>query len=258
MEHSAVAHEESRKSHLAFRTISEVAQEIDVPQHVLRFWESRFSQIRPLKRGGGRRYYRPEDVELLRCIKNYLYKQGYTIKGVQRLLKESRRALDAAPLTLGDYQRPSEIAEQAKQAEDYSQDFADGFSGITQLETPPAIPVEASQLARSLEAVTSIHNELAEPATLMRKDAEPEALIMQAEEVVSETVAEAAPAQEPVNDLATQFAALLAQQSEKSEQAAKTQQANKAELRGILSELLELRDMLQAVSNDDTLSEQAA
>lgn len=78
------------KSSQAFRTISEVAAEIDVPQHVLRFWESKFTQIRPLKRGGGRRYYRPEDIELLRRIKNYLYKQGYTIKGVQRLLKENR------------------------------------------------------------------------------------------------------------------------------------------------------------------------
>jgi DNA-binding transcriptional MerR regulator len=78
------------KSSLAFRTISEVAAEIDVPQHVLRFWESRFSQLKPLKRGGGRRYYRPEDIELLRRIKNLLYKQGYTIKGVQRLLKENR------------------------------------------------------------------------------------------------------------------------------------------------------------------------
>ncbi len=78
------------KSSQAFRTISEVSEEIDVPQHVLRFWESKFSQIRPLKRGGGRRYYRPEDIELLRRIKNYLYKQGYTIKGVQRLLKEKR------------------------------------------------------------------------------------------------------------------------------------------------------------------------
>ncbi|MBY0429199.1 MAG: MerR family transcriptional regulator, partial [Alphaproteobacteria bacterium] len=82
-------HHYGKSSH-AFRTISEVSDEIDVPQHVLRFWESKFAQIRPLKRGGGRRYYRPEDIELLKRIKNYLYKQGYTIKGVQRLLKEKR------------------------------------------------------------------------------------------------------------------------------------------------------------------------
>lgn len=72
----------------AFRTISEVAEELDLPQHVLRFWETRFTQIRPLKRGGGRRYYRPEDVDLLRAIRQLLYGEGYTIKGVQRILKE--------------------------------------------------------------------------------------------------------------------------------------------------------------------------
>jgi len=72
----------------AYRTISEVADDLDLQQHVLRFWESRFSQIRPLKRGGGRRYYRPDDVELLKGIRHLLYKEGYTIKGVQRILKE--------------------------------------------------------------------------------------------------------------------------------------------------------------------------
>ena len=72
----------------AFRTISEVAEELDLPQHVLRFWETRFTQIKPLKRGGGRRYYRPDDVDLVRAIKHLLYGEGYTIKGVQRILKE--------------------------------------------------------------------------------------------------------------------------------------------------------------------------
>lgn len=72
----------------AFRTISEVADDLDLPQHVLRFWETRFSQIKPMKRGGGRRYYRPQDIELLRGIRVLLYGEGYTIKGVQRLLKE--------------------------------------------------------------------------------------------------------------------------------------------------------------------------
>ena len=75
------------KSAAAFRTISEVAAELDLPQHVLRFWESRFPQVRPLKRGGGRRYYRPEDVQLLRAIRELLYDDGYTIKGVQKLLR---------------------------------------------------------------------------------------------------------------------------------------------------------------------------
>ncbi len=86
------------KSPGAFRTISEVAGDLDVPQHVLRFWETKFAQVRPLKRGGGRRYYRPEDVELLRRIRQLLYADGYTIKGVQKLLREgaARPSLRAA------------------------------------------------------------------------------------------------------------------------------------------------------------------
>ncbi|MEJ0063430.1 MAG: MerR family transcriptional regulator [Alphaproteobacteria bacterium] len=83
-------HKAEVKAPAAFRTISEVATEMAVPQHVLRFWESKFSQIRPMKRGGGRRYYRPEDVHLLKYIQNLLYNQGYTIRGVQKVLKETR------------------------------------------------------------------------------------------------------------------------------------------------------------------------
>lgn len=85
------------KSVTAFRTISEVADELDVPQHVLRFWESKFPQVKPLKRGGGRRYYRPEDVALLRRIRDLLYSEGYTIKGVQKLLREGGHKDNAAP-----------------------------------------------------------------------------------------------------------------------------------------------------------------
>lgn len=76
------------KSAAAFRTISEVADDLDVPPHVLRFWETKFNQVRPLKRGGGRRYYRPEDVALLERIRELLYREGYTIKGVQKLLRD--------------------------------------------------------------------------------------------------------------------------------------------------------------------------
>ncbi len=76
------------KSASAFRTISEVASELNVPSHVLRFWETKFAQVRPLKRGGGRRYYRPEDITLLRRIRSLLYDDGYTIKGVQKLLRD--------------------------------------------------------------------------------------------------------------------------------------------------------------------------
>lgn len=79
------------KSPSAFRTISEVATDLSVPQHVLRFWESKFQQIRPLKRGGGRRYYRPEDIQLISSIKDLLYNQGFTIRGAQKYLKENSR-----------------------------------------------------------------------------------------------------------------------------------------------------------------------
>ena len=95
----------SRKSAEAFRTISEVSKSLDVPQHVLRFWETKFSQIRPLKRGGGRRYYRPEDVVLLRGVRDLLHIDGYTIRGVQKLLREGGvrvlqdRAQGASPRT---------------------------------------------------------------------------------------------------------------------------------------------------------------
>lgn len=81
----------TEKSAAAFRTISEVARGLELPQHVLRFWESKFSHIKPLKRGGGRRFYRPEDVELLRRIRELLYVDGYTIKGVQKLLREEQK-----------------------------------------------------------------------------------------------------------------------------------------------------------------------
>lgn len=84
------------KSPDAFRTISEAAEELDVPQHVLRFWETRFSQIKPMKRAGGRRYYRPSDVELLKGIRGLLYKEGYTIRGVQKILKEDGAAYVAS------------------------------------------------------------------------------------------------------------------------------------------------------------------
>jgi DNA-binding transcriptional MerR regulator len=87
-EHPENGRNKPKKAPSAFRTISEVADELHIPQHVLRFWETKFSQVKPLKRGGGRRYYRPDDIALLRRISDLLYIQGYTIKGVQRLLRE--------------------------------------------------------------------------------------------------------------------------------------------------------------------------
>lgn len=95
----AEARAKPRKAPTAFRTISEVADDLHIPQHVLRFWESKFPQLKPLKRGGGRRYYRPEDIALLRRISDLLYTQGYTIKGVQRLLRDGT---DEGPQALAD------------------------------------------------------------------------------------------------------------------------------------------------------------
>src|SRR5256885_10678608 len=84
----------------AFRTISEVAAELDVPQHVLRFWETRFATVKPLKRGGGRRYYRPDDLDLLRGIRSLLYSDGFTIKGVQKILDRKSTRLNSSHLVI--------------------------------------------------------------------------------------------------------------------------------------------------------------
>lgn len=99
-----------KKAPNAFRTISEVADELHIPQHVLRFWETKFPQVKPLKRGGGRRYYRPDDIALLRRISDLLYIQGYTIKGVQRLLREGggRLSDDIPPPPAGERAAPEE------------------------------------------------------------------------------------------------------------------------------------------------------
>lgn len=99
------------KSPEAFRTISEAAQELDVPQHVLRFWETRFAQVKPMKRGGGRRYYRPADVDLLKGIRLLLYGKGYTIRGVQKILREEGVA-HVASVGRGDVAAGPEPAEE--------------------------------------------------------------------------------------------------------------------------------------------------
>ena len=115
---------QARKSAGAYRTISEVADELTIPQHVRRFWETKFAQLKPLKRGGGRRYYRPEDVSLVHQIHELLYAQGYTIKGAQKVLKEgpAKAEAEAAPAigestaTKGDvHQLLRELLEEMKQ-----------------------------------------------------------------------------------------------------------------------------------------------
>ncbi len=98
------------KSPDAFRTIGEVSEELDVPQHVLRFWETKFPQVRPLKRGGGRRYYRPEDVALLRHIRHLLHAEGYTVRGVQKLLRERASRPGAPPLLPDRIEEESPLA----------------------------------------------------------------------------------------------------------------------------------------------------
>lgn len=113
-----------RKSAAAFRTISEVAEELDVQQHVLRFWETKFSHVKPMKRGGGRRFYRPEDVELLKAIHTLLYQEGYTIKGVQKLLAGSKNKVleklndldENEPLLKSDVKETTDAKETVEQA----------------------------------------------------------------------------------------------------------------------------------------------
>ncbi|MCW3473945.1 MerR family transcriptional regulator [Rhodovastum sp. RN2-1] len=108
-EHGDAGRARLKKAPNAFRTISEVADELHIPQHVLRFWETKFPQVKPLKRGGGRRYYRPDDILLLRRISDLLYIQGYTIKGVQRLLREGGGKLsDDIPPATPDEQAEAE------------------------------------------------------------------------------------------------------------------------------------------------------
>ena len=107
------------KSPDAFRTISEVAEDLDLPQHVLRFWETRFTQIKPLKRGGGRRYYRPDDVDLLKGVRYYLYGEGYTIKGVQRILKERgiKHVVEMGRAVTENYAPPVAVIPRADEAQ---------------------------------------------------------------------------------------------------------------------------------------------
>ena len=126
----------AKKAPNAFRTISEVADDLHIPQHVLRFWETKFPQVKPLKRGGGRRYYRPDDIGLLRQISDLLYNQGYTIKGVQRLLREGGgRLADNIP--------PPSAEEQAEVASA----VGDKPDGEPQLPMPGLEPVPAAKPA---------------------------------------------------------------------------------------------------------------
>src|SRR5688500_14300881 len=127
----------------AFRTISEVAADLDLPQHVLRFWETRFTQIKPMKRGGGRRYYRPEDIDLLRGIRLLLYTEGFTIRGVQRLLKEKGSGFVAAVGQTGSVQTVA-AAEREGGAPRSRREPASGQPEPQPEEGPEAAPTDAA------------------------------------------------------------------------------------------------------------------
>jgi DNA-binding transcriptional MerR regulator len=159
------------KSEAAFRTISEVAEDLDVPQHVLRFWESKFPQVKPLKRGGGRRYYRPEDVALLRRIRDLLYSEGYTIKGVQKLLREGgakdvvTAAKAQAELALPMIEAPTTdnpeddaLTDGEQGGEEADFELPDDDDPPTVPELPPAIPLPSVPPATALPPIAAVQS----------------------------------------------------------------------------------------------------
>ena len=146
----------AEKSATAFRTISEVADDLEVPQHVLRFWETKFPQIRPMKRGGGRRYYRPEDIDLLRAIRDLLYEQGYTIKGVQKLMREGGLKIGEE----GVIEAPAEAETAAEQ----------GAPGTVSRATSEDLPLFRANMDDSqLREIRGIAAELSELRDRLRK-----------------------------------------------------------------------------------------
>lgn len=161
----------SGKSADAYRTIGEVAEELKLPQHVLRFWETRFPQVKPLKRAGGRRFYRPDDVALLRAIKAMLYGQGYTIKGVQRLLQDQGPRSVAASVTVSGATSPDEAVRppgdrpvaRAREPEPTPTAAANRDIDMPPRSVPPhrARPAPAS-LAALLERLDTLARDLAE------------------------------------------------------------------------------------------------
>jgi DNA-binding transcriptional MerR regulator len=142
----------------AFRTISEVAAELAIPQHVLRFWETRFHEIRPMKRGGGRRYYRPQDMDLLRGIRHLLYDEGYTIRGVQRILKEQGQRFVQNVWQPGAPQPPRPGAESGSE-EEPAEIAGQEPSAEPTRDTHPSAPRLMEQDMRSLRMVLDELNE---------------------------------------------------------------------------------------------------
>ena len=155
------------KSPDAFRTISEAAEELDLPQHVLRFWETRFSTIKPLKRGGGRRYYRPEDVLLLKGIRHLLYDQGFTIKGVQKILKD-QGARHVAGIGNGGIAVPEQLALPPMDGMD-GEDLEDSSELVADLtdDLPPAPGLSLSDTDR--ERLNAVLRDLLECKRLLER-----------------------------------------------------------------------------------------
>jgi DNA-binding transcriptional MerR regulator len=170
-----VARAKPKKAPNAFRTISEVADELHIPQHVLRFWETKFPLVKPLKRGGGRRYYRPDDIALLRRISDLLYIQGYTIKGVQRLLREGGgRLSDDIPPATPDEQAEAEAERGAVAAEVERQLPMPGLIPPAANAAPPARPPRpvragAATPARDADANAEIERLRAALAATLRE-----------------------------------------------------------------------------------------
>jgi DNA-binding transcriptional MerR regulator len=149
----------------AFRTISEVADDLDLPQHVLRFWETRFAQIKPMKRGGGRRYYRPDDVDLLRGIRHLLYGEGYTIRGVQQILKDQGlryvqtigRSAETDPARLRDIN----FDQEALEADAENMSVSAGARGGVVNFVPPQRPRVEPEMPRTMEPrIVEVHRDV--------------------------------------------------------------------------------------------------
>jgi DNA-binding transcriptional MerR regulator len=147
----------------AFRTISEVADELDVPKHVLRFWEAKFAQLKPMKRGGGRRYYRPEDVALLRGIRFLLYSDGYTIRGVQKILREHGPRFVMEYRRLADDESEDEAGPAPHDIPDIAAEAAQsGAAAFPRQASPEGVGIDRQKIGSLLEEIETCRRVLAE------------------------------------------------------------------------------------------------
>jgi len=231
----------------AFRTISEVADDLDIPQHVLRFWETRFTQIKPMKRSGGRRYYRPDDVDLLRGIRRLLYGEGYTIRGVQRILKENgikavQGLVDGAAAPGFAAPRPD-----AKRAP-----VEDGHDDET-----PDVEIDDEDVEEEAEEVAAPIVARREPEIAIRREPpmqarrEPEIAPRREPDVVPRREPELAPRREP--DIAAPLPRFEAPRPQPAPGPAidrAARQRDRARLRAALEDLLACRQALDAAMKD--------